>query len=396
MDAFRTVLPSNYVAQTTGPWYSIQFQAMAEQLAAIQISSTEILKDSAWDFTRSDFLWQMLGQLVFPGATDKTGIPQIDGDTAYREFLHKMALLLLQGATKSAIEGGLEALDPDFIATVVERYLDTPPRNPEGEFTILDQFTIDIFIETVSGGFPEDPFVTQNNAQLVIEALKPAHVLYSYSYLFKDAFEEIADDADGLSMDLDSYYYDDLRKYCLGAKRIDGTAGETLSNRTLFSDPSYSFASIRVNATLKVTSGPNAGVYRVVEKRSLVSGAAPGTVAYTLSTGGSGLLVAVEADAVEDATRDWGLEPLDTTVTIASGPNAGTYRLDTVLGPTGGPIGTPGVSGSRVRLSPTILKVDRRMPYSETGQTYWVGVDRLGVVAPRAVAGEDASSQFYL
>src|SRR5688572_8561372 len=143
MLAFRAVLPSNYVSSTNGPWYSLQFQAMAEQLAEIQINSTEVTKDSTWDFTRTDFLWQVLGQFVFPGATDRTGIPQIDGDLAYRTFLKKMVQLFLLGATKPAIEGGLEALDSNVIATVVERFLDTPPRNPEGVYTILDQFTID-------------------------------------------------------------------------------------------------------------------------------------------------------------------------------------------------------------------------------------------------------------
>jgi len=126
MATFRAVLPSNYVAQTNGPWYSLQFQAMAEQLAEIQITTTEVYKDSGFDFTRTDFLWQVLGSLVFPGATDQSGIPQIDGDTAYREFLHKMVLLLLDGATKASMESGLEALDPNVVATITERYLSHP------------------------------------------------------------------------------------------------------------------------------------------------------------------------------------------------------------------------------------------------------------------------------
>jgi len=400
MAAFRAVLPSNYVAATNGPWYSLQFQAMAEQLADIQISSTEILKDSSWDFTRTDFLWQVLGTLVFPGATDKTGIPQIDGDLAYREFLHRMVTLLLMGATKAAIEGGLEALDDNVIATVIERYLETPPRSPDGPYTILDQFTIDILIEGADGGFPADPFLTQSNAALVIEALKPAHVIYTYGYLFQDAFDQIADDGDGLDgalvLDLDSYYYDDTRKWCMGAKVIPGTDGETLSDRTLFSDPSFSFGSIRVGAILKVTSGTNAGRYRVVGTRALVSGASTLAVAYTVSAGGGGTLTATADNVVLDASQDWGTFPIDTTITILSGVNAGTYRLEAVLGSNGGPIGKTGVSGTSVRLSQTILKVDRRMPVVATGQSYEVDVDRLGVRVPKTIADEDVSIQFYL
>lgn len=402
MASFRSILPSNYVAATNGPWYSLQFQAMAEQLADIQINSTEILKDSSWDFTRTDFLWQMLGTYVFPGATDKSGIPQISGDLDYRKFLHEMVQLLLMGATKTAIEGGLEALDPDIIATVIERYLETPPRDPNGAYTIDDQFTIDILVEGPDGAdFPADPFITQQNAAIVIEALKPAHVLYTYSYLFRDAFGTIASDVNTetgeatLTLDLDTYYYDDTRKYCLGAKQITGT-GETLSGRTLFSDPDLSFRSVRLGALLRITSGVNAGTYRVVGKQALVSGANPTPATYTTSSAASGTLTAISDDVVEDTSQDWGSMSLDTTLTITSGVNAGTYRLEMVLGLNGGPIGDSGVSGTQVRLAPTILKVERRMVQVATGQTYEVDVDRLGVQVPRTVVGEDVSIQFYL
>ena len=396
MATFRAVLPSNYVAQVNGPWYSLQFQAMAEQLAEIQISTTEIYKDSGFDFTRTDFLWQVLGSLVFPGATDRSGVPQINGDTAYREFLHKMVLLLLQGATKASMEGGLEALDPDVVATITERYLETPPRDPVGAWTIEDQFLVDIFIESSTGNtFPADPFVLQQNAALVLAALKPAHVFYGYSYLFRDAFDKVADDTGGMSLDLDSYYYADLRKWCLGAQRIAGT-GDTLSTRTLFTDPNVSFQSIRAGAVLEIESGTNKGKHRVVSTRVLLYGADATLRAYTTSTGLSGTLMATTSDAVTDPGQDWGAMPVDTTITLAAGPNAGTYRLDTVLGDTGGPIGTVGISGTEVRLSPSTLQLARRMDAVATGQTYTVSVDRLGVQTPRPVSGEDVTLQFLL
>ena len=395
MDNFRKILPSNYVAATNGPWYSLQFQAMAEQLADIQLQSTEISKDAFWDFTRSEFLWQVLGGLVFPSVSDNSGIPTIDGDVTYRTFLKEMVLLLLQGATRASIESGLEALDSDVIATVVERYLETAPRDPNGAYTIKDQFAIDVFIEGADNTFPADPIVLQENAALVIRALKPAHVLYAYSYLFREVFEQIASDEDGLSWDLDSYYYADLRKWCLGAKQITGT-GDTLSDRTLFSDPDVSFKNIRAGAVLTISSGANAGQYRVVSTRALLSGASSTPVAYTLSSGGGGTLTATAEDIILDSTRDWGLLAVDTKVTIATGVNAGTYRLDTVLGSTGGPIGTPGISGTQVRLSPSTIKVERRMPSALTGQSYTVDVDRLGHQVPQTVSAEDVSIQFYL
>jgi len=398
METFRKVLPSNYVAVTNGPWYSLQFQAMAEQLADIQLEINEVFKDSDWDFTRSDFLWQVLGAFVFPGATDQSGIPVIKGDVAYRTFLQKMVLLLLEGATKKSMEGGLECLDPQVTAWVLERYLETPPRDPNGAYTLEDQFIVDIFIEA-SNNFPVDTFTLQRNSALVLSALKPAHVFYNYSHLFRDAFGTLATD-NLFKLDLFSYYYGDFRKWCLGAERIAG-AGDTLTNRTLFSDPSVSFSSIRVGATLTILSGTNAGMYKVKGTRALLYGAEATPRAYTTSTGGSGTLTAVSADVVSDPTQDWGTFAPDTTITITTGPNAGTYRLDAVLGPEGGVIGTAAplagpVKGTQVRLAPSIIQLDRLMPAAATSQSYEVVVDRLGVQVPHTILDEDVTVQFLL
>ena len=388
MSAFRSVLPSNYVSQTNGPWYTLQFQAMAEQLADIQISATEVYKDNTFDFTRTDFLWQTLGSLVFPDSD----IPSIDGDIRYRDFLKTMVLALLEGSKKSSMVSGIEALDPGLVVSILEKYLDSPPRNPGGLYSIDDQFSVDIMVE----GFSGDPFVLRRNAEIVLEALKPAHVIYSYSYLFRDSLQPPSD-VGGLSLELGSYHYDDPRKWCLGVREISGL-GSTLLNRTLFSDPDVSFGGQNLNSdrVLIVTSGPNAGRYRVSSTRALLSGSDPTPRPYTLSSGGGGTLVAVSEDSVSDPSRNWGALAVDTKVTITSGPNLGTYRVETVLGQSGGPIGTVGVSGNSVRLSRSILELDRRMPVVASDQPYSVTVDRLGTQVTRPVSGEDCSSQFLV
>jgi hypothetical protein len=391
MQSFRAVLPSNYVSQVNGPWYTLQFQAMLEQLVDAQLTANEVLKDSSWDFTRPEFLWQALGTLVFP-----TGdAPQIDGDLRYREFLRGMVRLLLQGATAKSMKEGVELLDPDLVVQLVENYLATPPRDPTGGNTPLDQFGVEIFVSTVSGGFPSDPFAVEQNARKVLAALKPAHVLYTYSYLFTDAFEKVADDEDGLSFALDTYYYDDARKYCEGAKEVSGT-GMVLPSRTLLTDPSLSFYSVRPGAVLRVPGGVNAGQYTVTALVALLGGTDTTPRAYTTTpTGLTGTLTASGPDTLTDPSQNWGLAVENEQVTITGGANAGTYRLDTVLGSTGGAVGSSGVSGTGVRVSPSTLKIDRRFP--STGSTpYTVDIDRLGVRSPQTVTGEDASVQFYL
>lgn len=409
MAVFRTILPSNYVASTNGPWYTLQFQAMAEQLATIQIEMTEEYKDVVWDFTRPEFLWQILGEMVFPetGATGE-GVPDIDGDVAYRHFLTKMAAFLLQGATKSSMTGGLESLDDNITALVVEKYLSSPPRDPTGGWTIENQFEVEIFIEN-SNDFPEDPFRFQQNAKLVLEALKPAHVFYSFSYLFTDTFGVIATDDGGLSLDLETYYYDDMRKWCLGAKHIAGV-GEVLPNRFYFRDTSVSFASVQVGADFRIADGDNKGHYRVVGVEGIANPDPTPHWYSTTPTGLTGKLVAVTDVVVFDGSQDWGQCVDGEVLTINGGPNAGNYRLETVLGATGGPIGEPRIvyvagvpteiapSGRHARISKSTLKVDRRFPTvsGEAGQAYTVLVDRLGVQVPRPITSEDASEQFYL
>jgi len=391
MQSFRAVLPSNYVSQVNGPWYTLQFQAMLEQLVDAQLTANEVLKDSSWDFTRPEFLWQALGTLVFP-----TGdAPRLEGDLRYREFLRGMVRLLLQGATTKSMKEGVELLAPDLVVQVVENYLATPPRDPVGGKTLLDQFGVEVFVSTTGGGFPSDPFTLEQNARKVLAALKPAHVLYTYSYLFTDAFDPVADDEDGLSLAMESYYYDDARKYCEGAKEVTGT-GTVLASRTLLTDPSLSFYSVRPGAVLRVPSGVSAGVYTVTALVALLGGADTTPRAYTTSpTGLTGTLTASGADTLTDPLQNWGLAVEGEQVTITGGANAGTYRLDTVLGSTGGPVGSSGVSGTSVRVSPSTVRVNRR--FVAAGSTpYEVDVDRLGARTPQTVTGEDASVQFYL
>jgi len=94
MEVFYQLLPSNYVSQVQGPHYTMRFQAAAEQIAEIQITAQEVLADGYWEYTRPEFLHQILGSLVFPDS-EADGLPVIAGDLSYREFLRRMVELLL-------------------------------------------------------------------------------------------------------------------------------------------------------------------------------------------------------------------------------------------------------------------------------------------------------------
>jgi hypothetical protein len=383
MEAFREVLPSNYVAQANGPWYSLQFQAMVEQLADAQLEASEIFKDSAFDFTRPEFLYQVLGVLVFPDGD----IPRINGDTAYRVFLRKMIQFLLDGAKTSSMKGGIEALESGAVVQILENYLDTPPRNPVGAYSIEDQFGVEIFFSN-DNKFPTNPEIIASAVPKVLTALKPAHVVYSFSFLFTDTYADSV--GESLSMVMSNYYYDDARKNCFGAKRIQGTSGEVLSNRYLLSDATRSFIHVHPGAVLTLATGEQANVLQVLFLRSGTD-ATPRLYA-TSPTGLVGSVVCVGPNVLIDTNQNWGLSVEGEIIEILSGPNAGTYRLDVVMGSQGGPVGQPWVSGNSVRISPSILRTNKRLPQG-VGQTYEVTVDRLGVKSPKHVSGEKMTIQ---
>ncbi len=432
MEVFLSVLPSNYISKVTGPYYTVQFQAAAEQIAKFQITAQEVFADAVYGWTRPEFLHQILGSLVFPDGS--AGLPVIEGDLSYREFLRRMVVLLLQGATKTTIQEGVELLT-DAEVEILERgilrrrYGAATGYGPEDQFVFEinvsnlvgalsdgtfyaatgSQDTIDIAGFPIPGGdssiipiygFPDDPFTFIENLRLVMRALKPAHMLYDLRFLFRDAFGELF--TDDLSWEMDSYYYADFRKYCLGAKNITSDVGETLVVRSLFSDPTRVFSLVHAGAKLMVLTGTNAigRPYRVSEVRVFPVGDDSTARAYTTSPTGLTGTATVSGSDLEDPLQDFGLAVEGEILTFSEGPNAGRYRLSVLLGLNGGPVGGTvppvGWTYTKVRASPSLLRIDTRMPVVATGQSYTLTVDRLGVQVPQEVDSEDASVYFYL
>ena len=310
LDTFFTLLPSVYVSKVLGPNYSRHFLALAEALAKTQLELEEVGLDSDVDFTRPEYLWQIVGTLVFP-EPKKLGIPEVDGDVSYRTFLAKMTLLLLQGSTKETLVEGVNLLAGKAVLSVLAKvdYL----RDPGVLWTSRDQNFLEIDVrapgtwtdpvtgEVITGplgtGFPDDPFKLERNVRRILKALAPSAVLWDYRHVFEDILEKIGEDT--VSWEMGSYYYDDIRKFCSGMKELTGTEGITLPGKLLFTDTSRSFYKIRPGNVLEILSGPNVrptlggkdiygkGLFNVVSVRSLLSGA--DTVARPYTTSPTGL-----------------------------------------------------------------------------------------------------------
>jgi hypothetical protein len=420
---FQQVLPSNYVAEVPGPFYVLQFQAAAEQLAQIQLQLEEVGLESDVDFARPDYLWQMIGTLVFPDTNvSPQGIPEVDGDLTYREFLRRMILLLLQGATQATQQEGLSLLTTAVVEVLSKVDYSHSPTSGWGladqhefEINLLSRtvFTDPTTGELIQGelgtGFPEDPVKLLRNNQRILRALKPAGALYEYRHLFKDTFGSLF--AFEPFFQLDAWYYYDFRRFCCGMKELTGSAGATLSGRVLFSDVTRDFRSVPEGATLEILAGPNSkptsggldsstlGRYRVVGVMRMPSGAEATPRPYTTSpTGLSGTVTIGDGGVLTDAAQDFSDAVEGETLTILAGPNAGQYRLETLIGNSGGPVGQvpPGSDVTGVRVAPCIMQLRSRMPQVATGQAYRVSLERLGVQTPYTVLGEDASAQFFL
>lgn len=410
MEAFRGMLPSNYVSSVTGPLYSIQLQAVAEIIADFQVTAQEAFGDRMPDMTRGEFLFQMLGTLVFPDAQVE-GLPVLEGDLAYRTFLHRMVTLLLQGATLTTQQAGLGLLtsaEVQILEKVVatraihRRVWDTESEqwvSSDGSFWGLeDQFGFEVNVtetDPISGAqrFPEDPFVLSENVRLVLRALKPAHALYEYRHLFTEILSGFQE---SLSWNLTQYFYEDMRFFWHGIAHIQGSDGTTHSSRHLFFDASRDFGIIRPGATLQVLAGANKGSYRVLSTQALSYGTDATPRPYTTSPSGLTGTATVTDDVLEDITQDWSQAVEGETLTFTAGPNTAPVRLKTALGEHGGPLGHPLTTGpsTRVRAAHSILVLSVRLPAAVRGQSYHVLVDHRGQKAPIAVNAEDQSLVF--
>ena len=383
---FLAVLPSNYVSQTTGPLYTIQFQAMAEAVAKLQIGLQESLKDSMYEFTRSEFLWQMLGVLVFPKLYhNKMQIPYIDKDTDYRDFLRAMIVLLLQGTKKAPIQEGVGLLTEAEV-TIIEKAVTATTEGSAWGYD--DLYTFEVNVEVAGGtAFPERPFDLEYNISVILDALKPAYTIYEYRHVFREAFGHIFQDE--MIADLDMYEYDDLRKFCGGAKRIHGE-GIILEGRFLLSDPNRFFDSVDLPAYLIVEDKR----YEVSEIVVFPMGDDLTPRPYTTSSGLEGYATII-GDVLTDNCQNWTLAEEGEQITFHEGANAGTYRLKDVLGSDGGSVGFVSGSGTQVRVGSSIVRVTTRLPVG-VSFPYELSVDRLGVRTEKTVIQENLSLQCVL
>ncbi len=412
LKTFYQVLPSNYVAEITGPYYNLQFQAVAESLADLQILAQQTHLDTQIDFTRPEYLWQTLGTLVFPDLKTEQGVPKLEGDVTYRAFLKEMLRLLLLGSTQEAQQQGVQALADDVQVVVRERTTTGPKGyanqhvfevEAQGCATWTDASGNQV-VGSLGTGFSQDPSQYATNAQIVLRALKPGHVMYQFRNVFLERFPQPQMEQ---TSQLQGFYYEDTRKMWGGRKAITGTAGVTLADRTLFSDPTRDFTALEVGSTLHILTGENASIssggsdqfydgrHLVQEVLTFPFPTEATSRAYTTSPTGLSGSATVTSGVVEDAAQDWSQAVEGEVLTFTEGPNAGSYRIQRLLGTGGGFLGWEGLGTgiTQIAVAPSLLRLETRMGSEQTGQSYSVSLEYRGVKTPLSVVREDVSDQ---
>jgi hypothetical protein len=157
--------------------------------------------------------------------------------------------------------------------------------------------------------------------------------------VFTEVFQQVFTDV--LSWTFTNHHYDDFRKFCLGAKQISGTAGITWTDRSLFQDLERDFSAVKAGANLNMVTATNHGDYRVVEVLAFPVGAERIPVAYTTSSGLLGTLIVGDYGEVTFDSPIRPDLPEGEVLTLTSGSNAGSYRLQEYVGEIVGPVGDP-------------------------------------------------------
>jgi hypothetical protein len=213
------LLPSNWISTVQGPSYTNEIKAVAVELARLELALEDVDFDSNFENTRSDFLYSLIGYLVFLNGRLPT---TTFDDVEFKQFLLSVIRIYFQGSVPSSMRDGVALFVSEGV-TVTENFLLV--RAGASGLDISDQFGFQIDIEAIGGGFPPDVFTLDSNIRLILDIIRPAHTLFRIRYLFRDTYKP-NEDKGGKILDshrwrLSNYYYEDFRIFPQGLKDRD-------------------------------------------------------------------------------------------------------------------------------------------------------------------------------
>ena len=175
------LLPSNWISTVKGPNYTIELNAVAYELARLELSLEDVNTDQAFATVRTDFLYQVIGYMLFNGQ-----LPSLDySDIEFRKFFITLIGIYFQGAVPAAIEAAANLLF-DQLATTYENFLLV--RQGASGLDISDEFGFRIDIACTNNEFPANTFMNDAALRMILQIIRPAHTLYQLRYVFQDVY----------------------------------------------------------------------------------------------------------------------------------------------------------------------------------------------------------------
>ncbi len=215
--ALLNLLPSNYISAVQGPNYTQELKAVAVELARIELALEDVDLDRDFNKTRSEFLYSMIGYLVF---LNNRLPPLAFSDEEFRNFLLSLIRIYFQGSVPKSIKDAIGLfISEDF--QVLENFLLT--RAGASGLDISDQFGFTINIET-AGTFPPGIFDLQASIRIILDIIRPAHTLFRIRFIFRDDYkpnDPVNRVLDSMKWKLSNYYYEDYRSYWCAVRDRD-------------------------------------------------------------------------------------------------------------------------------------------------------------------------------
>lgn len=219
LSTLLNLLPSNYVSSVQGPSYTNELKAVAVEISKIELAMEDIESDSGFTNTRSDFLYSIIGYLVFLNGR----LPQTQfDDLEFKRFLLSVIKIYFQGSIPTSIKEGVSLFTSEDIQVIENFQL---VRDGVSGYDISDQFGFQIDIK---GGAPGDVFTIDSNIRLILDIIRPAHTLFKIRYIFDDTYEPNPENPDNPGKVIDAYrwrmanyYYEDFRVYSAGIRDRD-------------------------------------------------------------------------------------------------------------------------------------------------------------------------------
>lgn len=178
-DQLLTGLPSNY-SRDRNTNLAEFFKAVAKEFARLQISSSQTNDDRYHTETRTEYLWQVLGDTLFLG---EKAINENLTDVQYREFLIRVRNAYYGGSRPANIEAAVSDI-VGLPVTLRELYLEA--RKSGSSYGLKD--THRMFFDVLMDGVDPSSSIglILQDLKFFIDILKPAHVQYDTRLIWTD------------------------------------------------------------------------------------------------------------------------------------------------------------------------------------------------------------------